>query len=55
VLSDNQRVIVRQDASFRAAPGDRLHVRVPTSKLLLFDEHGARLMPRAATIAGAAG
>jgi multiple sugar transport system ATP-binding protein len=51
-LAGEQRVIVRQDASFRAAPGDRLHLRVPTSKLLLFDEHGARLLPRAA-IAGA--
>jgi multiple sugar transport system ATP-binding protein len=54
VLAGDQRVIVRQDASFRAAPGDQLHLRVPTSKLLLFDEHGVRLMPRAATIAGAA-
>jgi multiple sugar transport system ATP-binding protein len=53
-LAGDQRVIVRQDVSFRAAPGDRLHLRVPTSKLLLFDEHGARLIQRAATIAGAA-
>jgi multiple sugar transport system ATP-binding protein len=53
-LAGDQRVIVRQEASCRAAPGDRLHLRVPTSKLLLFDEHGARLIPRAAAIAGAA-
>jgi multiple sugar transport system ATP-binding protein len=53
-LAGDQRVIVRQDAAFRAAPGDRLHLRVPASKLLLFDEHGARLRPRVATIAGAA-
>jgi multiple sugar transport system ATP-binding protein len=53
-LAGDQRAIVRQDASFRAAPGDRLHLRVPTSKLLLFDESGARLIPRAASIAGAA-
>jgi multiple sugar transport system ATP-binding protein len=52
-LAGDQRVIVRQDAAFRAAPGDRLHLRVPVSKLLLFDEHGARLMPRTATVAGA--
>jgi multiple sugar transport system ATP-binding protein len=53
-LAGDQRVIVRQDASFRAAPGDRLCLRVPASKLLLFDEHGARLIQRPATIAGAA-
>jgi multiple sugar transport system ATP-binding protein len=51
VLEDGQRAIVRQDPSFRAAPGDRLHLRVPANKLLLFDEHGTRLMPQ---LAGAA-
>jgi multiple sugar transport system ATP-binding protein len=46
VLADGQRVIVRTPPDFSTAAGDCLHLSVSTKKLLLFDEHGARLRPR---------
>jgi multiple sugar transport system ATP-binding protein len=50
-LADGQRVIVRQDVSVSAAPGDHLHLTVPADKVLLFDEDGARIGRRLAAVA----
>ena len=45
-LADGQRAIVRAEADFSVAPGVELQVTVPAGKLLLFDEHGARVRPQ---------
>ena len=49
VLADGQRVIVRQDPVVQGRAGDRLHLRVPAGKLLLFDEHGGDAASRDAS------